>query len=108
MVDDPLPNLYEPPDDRVYRRLDAHAPERRIPNHVERIARMTCDEKPSLIGREPMAARFVPSECVLSFYPVLNLSPTIVDRDYLLCFKIRVGQGPGAILLHSPFGAGKS
>jgi hypothetical protein len=37
--------------------------------------------------------RPVPSDAVLSlFYPVLSLSPTVVDRANLLCFKIRVGH----------------
>jgi hypothetical protein len=37
--------------------------------------------------------RLVPSQGVLPlFYPVFNSSPTIVDRDYLFRFKIRVGH----------------
>ena len=39
-----------------------------------------------------MAARFVPSKRVFPlFYPVFDLSPPIVDRDYSLCFHVRVG-----------------
>jgi hypothetical protein len=45
----------------------------------------TSDEKPCLIGCEAMATRPVPSEGVLSlFYPVFNLSPTIVDPEQLV------------------------
>ncbi len=40
-----------------------------------------------------MATRLVPSEGVLPFlYPVFNLSTTIVSRNYLVFFKIRVGR----------------
>jgi len=93
MVDDSGPNLHKPPDYRLYRRLHSLAPERRIPDHVEQVICEASDEEPCLIGCKPMAARFVPSECVLSFfYPVLNLSPAIVDRDYLFRFDVRVGH----------------
>ncbi len=55
---------------------------------MEQVIGEASDEEPCLIRREAMATRFVPSESVLSFfYPVLNLSPTIVDRNYLLRFK---------------------
>ena len=107
MVDHSGPNLYKPPDDRVYGRLDALAPERRIPDHVEQIIGKTSDEKPCLIGCKPMATRLVPSEGVLSlFYPVFNLSPTIVDRNYLVRFKIRVGHNKSDTreeFTHMPF-----
>ena len=83
MVDHSGSNLYKPPDDRVYGWLDALAPERRIPDHVEQVIGKTSDEKPCLIGCKAMAARLVPSEGVLPlFYPVFDLSPPIVDRDY--------------------------
>ncbi len=40
-----------------------------------------------------MAARLVPSQCILSlFYTVFNFSTAIVDRDYLFRFKVRVGH----------------
>ena len=107
MVDHPGPNLYKPPDDRVYGRLDALAPERRIPDHVEQIVGKTSDEKPCLIGCKPMATRLVPSEGVLPlFYPVFNLSTTIVNRNYLVRFKIRVGHDKsdtGEEFTHVPF-----
>ncbi len=38
-----------------------------------------------------MATRLVPSKGVLPlFYPVFNLGTAIVNRNYLVCFKIRV------------------
>ncbi len=93
MIDHPDPGPNEPPDDGVHGRSDALPPERRIADHVEQIVGKTSDEKPCLIGCKPMATRLVPCEDVLSFfYPVLDLSPTIADRDYLFCFKIRVGH----------------
>lgn len=93
MVDHPGPNLYKPPNDRIYGWLDALAPECGIPDHVEQIIGKASYEEPGLISRKPMATRLVPSKGVLSlFYPVFDLSATIVDRDYLFCFKIRVGH----------------
>src|SRR5208283_4126448 len=93
MVDHPGPNLYNPPDDRVYGRSDALSPESRITDHVEQIVGKTSDQKPCLIRGKPMATRLVPSERVLPFlYPVFDLSPTIVDRDQSLCFHVRVGH----------------
>ena len=93
MIDHPGPNLYQPPDDRVHGRLDTLAPERYIADHVEQVIGKTSDEKPCLIRSKSMAARLVPSEGVLSlFYPVFNLSTTIVNRNYLVCFKVRVGH----------------
>ena len=93
MVDHSGPNLYKLPYYRVYEWLDALAPERRIPDHVERIAGKTSDEKPCLIGCKTMAARFVPSKRVFPLlYPVFDLSPTIVGRDGLFCFMFRVGH----------------
>ncbi len=59
-------NLYQPPDDRVYGRLDALAPERNIADHVEQVIGRPSDEKPCLIRSKSMAARLVPSEGVLS------------------------------------------
>ena len=107
MIDHHGVNLDEPPDDRVYGWLDALAPECRVPNQVEQIVGKTSDEKPCLIGCKPVAARLVPSECVLSFfYPVLDLSPTIVDDDYLFRFKVRVGHNKSHTredLTHMPF-----
>ena len=92
VVDHPGSNLHKPPNDRINGRLDALAPERRIPNHVEQIVGQTSDEKPCLICCKPMAARFVPSKRIFPLlYPVLDLSPPIVDRDYSLCFHVRVG-----------------
>ena len=60
MADHPGPNLDKPPDDRVYGRLDALAPERGIPNHLEQIVGKASYEEPGLIGRNPMATRLVP------------------------------------------------
>jgi len=78
MVHHPGPNLDEPPDYRVYGRLDALAQECRMPNHVQQIVGKTSDKKPYLISCKPMAARLVPSEGVLPlFYPVFNLGTTI-------------------------------
>ena len=92
MVDHPGSNLHKPPDYRVYGWPDALPPERGIPDHVEQIVGQTSDEKPCLIRCKPMAARFVPSKRVFPLlYPVLDLSPPIVDRDYSLCFHVRVG-----------------
>jgi hypothetical protein len=60
---------------------------------VKQVIRKTSDEEPCLIGCEAMAARFVPPESVFSFlYPVFDLSPPIVDRDYSFCFHVRVGH----------------
>jgi hypothetical protein len=59
---------------------------------VEQIVGKTSDKKPCLIRYEAMSARFVPSKRVFPLlYPVLDLSPPIVDRDYSLCFYVRVG-----------------
>jgi len=100
-------NLNKPSDDRVDGWLDAFAPECHVPNHVEQIAGKTSDKKPCLIGCEAMATGFVPSQGVLPlFYPVFDLSPTIVDRDYLLCFKFRVGHNKSDTwekFTHMPF-----
>ena len=60
MVDHAGPDLYKPPDDRLYGRFDILATERRIPDHMEQIIGKTSDEKPCLISRKPMATRFVP------------------------------------------------
>ena len=88
MVDHPGPNLYKPLNHRVDGWLDSHAPERRIPNHVEQNVGKTSYEKPCLIGREAPVTRLVPSQALLPlFCPVFNLPPTIVDRDYWLCYK---------------------
>jgi len=107
MVDHSGPDLHQPPDDRIYGRLDALAPKCRISDHVQQVVGKTSDEKPCLIRSKSMAARLVPSECVLSFfYPVLNLSPTIVDRDHLFRFKIRVGNNKSDTrkeFAHMPF-----
>ena len=93
MIDHFDPNPYKPPDYRVYGRLDALAPECRIPNHVEQIAGKTSDWKPCLIGCEAMATSFVPSEGLLAlFYPVFELSPTVVNRNHLVRFEIRIGH----------------
>jgi len=93
MIDHSCANLYTPPDDRVYGWLDALAPECRIPNHVEQIVGNTSDEKPCLISCKPMATRFVPSKGILPlFYSVFNLGTTIVDRNYFVRLKIRVGH----------------
>ena len=60
---------------------------------VEQIVGKTSDEKPCLNSCKLMAARFVPSKRVLPlFYPVFNLGTPIIDRDYSLCFKVRVGH----------------
>ncbi len=74
---------------------------------MEQIIGETSDEKPDLIRCKSMAARLVPSEGVLSLlYPVFDLSPTIVDRDHLFRFKIRVGHNKsdtGEELTNMPF-----
>jgi len=59
MVDHPGPDLYEPLYYRVYRRLDALAPECRIPNHVEQIVGKASSEEPCLIGCKPLAIHLV-------------------------------------------------
>jgi len=93
MVDHSGPNLYKPLYNGVYGWLNALAPERGIPNHVEQVIGKASYEQPGLIGRKPMATRLVPSECVLPlFYPVFNLGTPIVNRNYLVCFNIRVGH----------------
>ena len=74
MIDHPGPNLDEPPDDRVYGRLDALAPERGTSNHVEQIVGETSDEKPCLIGCEPMATRLVPSEVLFPSFIRFTIS----------------------------------
>ncbi|MGA2223703.1 MAG: hypothetical protein ABSH41_04580 [Syntrophobacteraceae bacterium] len=55
----------------------------------------------------PREVRLVPSEGVLSlFYPVFDLSTAIVNRDYFVCFKIRVGHDKpdtGEEFTHMPF-----
>jgi hypothetical protein len=59
---------------------------------VQQIIGKTSDEKPGPIGCKAMATRLVPSEAVLSlFYPVFNLGKTIVNRNYFVHLKIRVG-----------------
>ena len=41
----------------------------------------------------PREVRLVPSECVLPFfYVVFNLCTAIANRNYLVCFKVRVGH----------------
>ncbi len=57
MVDHSGPNLYKPPDDRVYGWSDALPPERRITDHVEQVICETSDEKPCLIGDNLHAPR---------------------------------------------------
>jgi len=82
MVHHPGPNLYNPPDDRVYGRSDALPPESRITDHVEQIVGKTSDQKPCLICCKPMATCFVPPEGILAlFYPVFNLGTAIVNRN---------------------------
>jgi len=107
MVDHPGPNLYQPLDYRVYGRLDALAPECRIPNHVQQIVGKASDEKPCLIGCESVATRFVPSKGILSlFYPIFDLSPSIVDRNYLFCCYAGVSHNKsdtGEKFTHVPF-----
>ena len=61
MVDHPGPNLHNPPDDRIYGRLNSLAPERRIPDHVEQVIGEASDKESCLIRREAMAARLVPA-----------------------------------------------
>ena len=91
-MDHPGPNLYQSPDDRVNGRLDALAPKRTVPDHVEQIAGKASYKKSCLIGREAMTARFVPSEGVLPLlYPVFNLRPTAVCGNYFVRFKVGVG-----------------
>jgi hypothetical protein len=89
----PWPQPYKPLNHRVDGWLRALAPKRRSPDHVEQIeGKMSC-EKPFLIGCEAPVTRFVPSQALLPlFCPVFNLGPTIVDRDYRLCYKSCVGQ----------------
>jgi hypothetical protein len=86
MADHFRPNLYKPLDDQVYGWSDALPPERRIPGHLEQVIRKASDEKPCLIRCKlmlcPMSA-FVPS-----FYAVFNLGTTIVNRNYIMRFKI--------------------
>ena len=72
MVDHSGPNLYKLPYYRVYEWLDALAPERRIPDHVERIAGKTSDEKPGLISLKLHAPRG--SSCPISGCSSLLLS----------------------------------
>ena len=107
MVDHSGAYFYKPPDNRVYGRLDAFAPERRITNHVQQVVGKTSDEKPCLISCEAMAARLVPPQSVFPLlYPVFDLSPPIVDRDYSLCFHVRVGHnksGTRKEFSHMPF-----
>jgi hypothetical protein len=109
MVDHSGPNLYKPHDTPggALNQLTLSPPERRIPNHVQQIVGKTSDEKPCLIGCEAMATCFVPPEGVLPlFYPVFDLSPSIVNRNDLVRFKIRVGHnksGTGEEFTHMPF-----
>ena len=74
---------------------------------MEQVIRKTSDEKPCLIGCEPMATCFVPAEGVLSFFdPVFNLSTAIVNRNYSLRFEMRVGHNKsnaGEEFTHMPF-----
>ena len=74
---------------------------------MEQILGKTSDEKPCLIDCEAMAARLIPSEGVLPLlYPVFNLGTTIVDRNYSVRLKIRVGQDKSDTredLSHMPF-----
>jgi hypothetical protein len=93
MVDHSGPNLYKSLDYRVYGWFDALAPECRIPNHVEQIVGKTSDKKPCLIGCEAMATRLVPPEGILPFFnAVFNLGTPILNRNYLVRLKIRVGH----------------
>jgi len=93
MVDHSGPNLYKPSDYGLYGRFDALAPECATPDHVEQVVGQASDEKPCLIRCKPMATCFVPSEGVLPFlYPVFDLSPPIVSRNYLFSFHTGVGH----------------
>ena len=82
-------------------------PERGITDHVEQVIGETSDKEPCLIRCKAMAARFVPSEGVFPLlYPVFDLSPPIVDRDYSFCFKVRVGHNESDTreeFTHMPF-----
>ncbi len=107
MLDYPGPNLDEPPDDRVYGYLNTLAARSCIQDHVEQVIRKTSDEKPCLISCKPMATRLVPSQCILPLFdPVFNLSTAIVNRNCLVCFKIRVGHNKSVMwgkFTHMPF-----
>jgi len=93
MVDHSGPNLDKPSDYRLYRRLDSLPPECAVPDHVEQIVGQTSDEKPRLIRCKPPATCLVPSEGVLPFfYPVFNLTPTVVCGNYFVRFKLGVGH----------------
>ncbi len=74
---------------------------------MEQIVGKTSYEKPCLIGCETVATRFVPSERVLAlFYPVFDLNTTVVDRNYFVRLKIRVGHDKsdtGEKFTHVPF-----
>ena len=74
---------------------------------MEQIIGETSEEKPRLIGCEAMTTCLVPSEGVLPFlYAIFYLSPPIVDRDYSLCFHVRVGYNKsdtGEEFTHMPF-----
>ena len=93
MVDHPGSDLYKPHYYRLYGRLDVLTPERRIPDHMEQVIGEASDEEPCLIGCKAMTACLIPAEGVLSLlYPVLDLRPTIVGRNYRVWFYVRVGH----------------
>ena len=57
MIDHPCPNLYKPPDYRVYGWLGTLPPERRIPDHVEQVIGEASDKEPCLIRADDREVR---------------------------------------------------
>jgi hypothetical protein len=58
---------------------------------MEQVIGEASGEEPCLIRCEAMAACLVPAEGISPLFdPVFNLGTTVVDRDNLLRFKIRV------------------
>ena len=81
-----------------------------LPDHMQKVAGQNPHLEPGLVGLEPLATGFVPTQGVLAFLdPVFYLGPPIVDLDHLAGGQPGVGDrkaGPGEKLALMPLDLG--
>ena len=83
MIRNSGPHFDQTFDEPLHRPFDFFTPNIELADHMQEVVGQKPHLQPGLVGLEPLAAGFVPTQGVLPFLdPVFYLGPAVIDLDY--------------------------
>jgi hypothetical protein len=77
----------------IYGPFYLFAPNIKLPDHMQEVVSHNPHLQPGLVGLEPLAAGFVPTQSVLALLdPVFHVAPAIIDFDHFTGWESGVGN----------------